>query len=693
MSKVLLALTLLVLASVSLPQGTLAQPERTHEIGPDDYFTIAYATSAVLSPRNTHVAYTEMRWDKEEDKRNTDLWVVNTATKETRRLTFDPTSDSNAQWSPDESWIYFTSKRKRDDGEKPPYNDKTQVWRVRPQGGEIFAVTREPKGIQSFHLSKDGNSLYFTTSSEEVEDDDWEELRKEFKDLKYGHGVTDLTQLHKLDLVSWRTEKLVDEDRYIYEFKVSPDESKIAMLTRPDPTLISNEGWSRVDIYDMASREIASLPDAMWREQAPSPYGWILGLTWADDNKALGFRVDFDGYPGEVFFAHLGNGAPSIQKLNRPNEVTVEGSMVWMPGTRNFVFAADDYGRRRMYCVENIRNGKQGKDYTLTPGDVSVNAFSFASGKTLAVLRPGMNHPPDVFLTKSPGPNASFDRLTRINPQVDTWILPQLSIYKWTSPDGTPVEGILELPPGYKKGDGPLPLVVAIHGGPTASSRLHFRYWIYGRTLFASKGWALFDPNYRGSTGYGDKFLIDLIGNKNNLDVQDILSGVDALIEEGIADDSKMAVMGWSNGGYLTNCIITHDNRFKAASSGASVFDTVMQWSIEDTPGHVINYNKGLPWEQKEGMHRSSPLYNVDKVTTPTLIHVGENDPRTPQEHSRSLYRSLRYYVDVPTELIIYPGEGHGLTKYSHRKAKLNWDMKWFKRHVLEEEEPTITGS
>lgn len=226
MSKVLLALTLLVLASVSLPQGTLAQPERTHEIGPDDYFTIAYATSAVLSPRNTHVAYTEMRWDKEEDKRNTDLWVVNTATKETRRLTFDPTSDSNAQWSPDESWIYFTSKRKRDDGEKPPYNDKTQVWRVRPQGGEIFAVTREPKGIQSFHLSKDGNSLYFTTSSEEVEDDDWEELRKEFKDLKYGHGVTDLTQLHKLDLVSWRTEKLVDEDRYIYEFKVSPDESK-----------------------------------------------------------------------------------------------------------------------------------------------------------------------------------------------------------------------------------------------------------------------------------------------------------------------------------------------------------------------------------------------------------------------------------------------------------------------------------
>jgi dipeptidyl aminopeptidase/acylaminoacyl peptidase len=274
-------------------------------------------------------------------------------------------------------------------------------------------------------------------------------------------------------------------------------------------------------------------------------------------------------------------------------------------------------------------------------------------------------------------------------------MLPQIRIVKWTSPDGTPVEGVLELPPDYD-GSEPLPFVLELHGGPTASTQYRFRYWIYGRTIFAARGWALLSPNYRGSTGYGDKFLIDLVGNKNNLDVADILSGVDAMIERGIADPERMAVMGWSNGGYLTNAIITKDTRFKAASSGAGVFDTAMQWSIEDTPGHVINFSGGLPWERAEKMLETSPLYEVDKVKTPTIIHVGEKDPRVPQQHSRGLYRALKHYLNVPTELIIYPGAGHGLTKYSHRKAKLDWDLQWFDRHVLDEEEtsePDIPGS
>jgi dipeptidyl aminopeptidase/acylaminoacyl peptidase len=123
-----------------------------------------------------------------------------------------------------------------------------------------------------------------------------------------------------------------------------------------------------------------------------------------------------------------------------------------------------------------------------------------------------------------------------------------------------------------------------------------------------------------------------------------------------------------------------------AASSGAGVFDTVMQWEIEDTPGHVINYSQGLPWEDDgmATMHRTSPLYDVENVKAATLIHVGENDPRVPQQHARGLYRALRHYLNIPVELIVYPGEGHGLTKYSHREAKLRWDHQWFEHYVLE---------
>jgi len=320
-----------------------------------------------------------------------------------------------------------------------------------------------------------------------------------------------------------------------------------------------------------------------------------------------------------------------------------------------------------------------------------VEAFSFgASGNDLVTLMPGLDHPTDLFVVENPGPRARYRRLTRLNPQVDTWNVPQVRPYSWNAPDGTRVEGILELPPGWSPADGPLPLVVAIHGGPTACSKQHFRFTIYGQTLFAARGWALFDPNYRGSTGYGDKFLIDLVGRENDIEVTDILTGVDALIAEGIADPERLAVMGWSNGGYLTNCIITRDSRFKAASSGAGVFDMAMQWSIEDTPGHVINYMRGLPWEKAQTMQETSPLYRADKIVTPTVIHVGENDERVPAEHARGLYRSLKHYLHVPTELIVYPGEGHGLTKYDHRKAKMSWDIKWFDHHVLGKPDPEI---
>ena len=253
----------------------------------------------------------------------------------------------------------------------------------------------------------------------------------------------------------------------------------------------------------------------------------------------------------------------------------------------------------------------------------------------------------------------------------------------WTAPDGTEVEGILELPPDWKAGDPPIPMVVSIHGGPTWAEPFSLRFSPNGRGLFSARGWAVFVPNYRGSTGYGDKFLVDLIGHENDVEVKDILSGVDEMVARGIADPDKLGVMGWSNGGYLTNCLITQTDRFKAASSGAGVFDQTLQWALEDTPGHVINFMTGLPWEEAEETHAASPLSNAGAIKTPTVIHVGENDPRVPAAHSEGLYRALRMYLDVPVELLVYPGQGHGLGTWEFREAKMAWDQAWFDFHVL----------
>ena len=299
---------------------------------------------------------------------------------------------------------------------------------------------------------------------------------------------------------------------------------------------------------------------------------------------------------------------------------------------------------------------------------------------------------PDVFAVSFGSDPSQYQRLTHVNPQVETWKLPQIQIVQWKSPDGTEVEGILELPTDHD-GRERLPLMVVIHGGPTAASLLQFRFWIYGRALMPAKGYAVFCPNYRGSTGFGDKFMTDLIGHKNDRDVADILSGVDMLIERGIADPTRMGVMGWSNGGYLTNCIITKTDRFKAASSGAGISDVAMQWSIEDTPGHVVNFQKGFPWTRSQEMRDASPLFAADRVKTPTLFHVGENDERCPPEHQRAMYRALHQYLEVPTELIVYPGEPHGLTTYTHRKAKMEWDQAWFDKYVLGKEAETSASS
>jgi len=316
-------------------------------------------------------------------------------------------------------------------------------------------------------------------------------------------------------------------------------------------------------------------------------------------------------------------------------------------------------------------------------------AFAFdAKGSHLTLIFETTTDANDIYTASAP---EKFDRLTRVNPQVDTWKLPQIQHVSWTGADGDEVFGILELPPGYQRGDGPLPAIIELHGGPTASTQYRLRLWIYGRALMASNGYALLSPNYHGSTGYGDNFLEKLIGRENEIEVADIAAGTRWLIDQGIADAARIGVSGWSNGGYLTNCMITAEPElYAAASSGAGVLDMVIQWGTEDTPGHVINFVQGLPWEVPEHYRTASPLFALDKVRTPTLIHVGGNDPRVPAAHSRALYRAFKHYLKVPTELVVYPGEPHNLTTHENRLAKMKWDLAWFEKYLLGGGEETV---
>ncbi len=674
------AVVILTILSLSAAPQT-QKPARTHDITVDDYFTLADIFAIAMSPDGKYVAYTEGRWQSSTDDRKTDLWVVDTKTRATRRLTFDRANDRSPQWGGDSRSIYFAGNRKREGEKRPPYDGKTQVWRIGVDGGELLAVTRIESGIESFQVSRDGKSIYYVTASETV-DDNWKQLRQQFRDIEYGHGVNRFSQIWKLDLETWRAEKLVDEKRVVRDFAVTPDNRRIAMITTPDDKVVSFEGQSRVDVYDSETQKITTVPDKPFRADAPSPYGWLEHLAWSADGRRLAFNVIFDGYPAEIIVAEWSGTEPSVFKLPRPDGASIKGYgslLEWRGDGADLLFLAEQRARVRLCCAKGVQKGRDPTFEVLTEGDVVVASFSHhGPSNTAAVLQSDPSNLPDIHVVPS---SASAGRITNVNPQVATWKLPQVSVVSWKGANGDPVEGILELPPDYRAGQR-LPLIVEIHGGPTTATNFHLQYWIYGRTLLSAKGYAVLSPNYRGSTGYGDKFLTDLVGRENDLDVTDILTGVDALVEKGIADPDRLGVMGWSNGGYLTNCIITKTTRFKAASSGAGIVDAVMEFGSNDEPAYTIAFKRGFPWSNPEGYHKASPTYALDNVTTPTLIHVGGNDERCPPGHSRMLYRALKEYVKVPTELLVYPGEAHGLMKYKNRKAKMEWDLAWFDRYV-----------
>jgi dipeptidyl aminopeptidase/acylaminoacyl peptidase len=680
------------MAILAMTTGALASSgplERTHDIVAEDYFDLSGLGSMAVSPDGNVIAYTESRWGRGKEGRHTELWTV-TRGENPVRHTFDSSGAGSTSWSSDGSFLYFLG---RDDAgrDTPPHDGSRQVWRMERNGGTPSPVTRVKDGIQSYVLSPDGKALYYTIGHEKVADG-WEKyLREEFADLEYGHGVTSFTEVRKLDLQSWRDEQVLAAEQVIWDMALSPDGSRLGLITTDDNELIFMEGWSRVEVLDLASGQLTRVTNPQWRADHSSPFGWIEDLAWSGDSGALGFSISYDGYASEIWVTEENAGDWSLQQIERPDMVTYAGGLKWRGSGRTLCYLGETMARVHVYGTAKVGGGSQGKTEALAGGDIVAGAYDFdAKGGSLTAIIETITDANDIYTVKSADKLA---RLTNVNPQVDTWKLPRIQHVSWTGADGDVCHGILELPPTYQDGDGPLPTIIELHGGPTSSTKYRLRLWIYGRALMAANGYALLSPNYHGSTGYGDAFLEKLVGRENDIEVADIAAGTRWLIDEGIADPARIGVSGWSNGGYLTNCmIVAEPDMFAAASSGAGVLDMVIQWGTEDTPGHVINFVEGLPWEQPDHYESASPLYNLDKVKTPTLIHVGGNDPRVPPAHSRALYRALRHYLDVPTELVVYPGEPHGLTTHENRLAKMKWDLAWFEKYLLGKEEESSLG-
>ncbi len=299
----------------------------------------------------------------------------------------------------------------------------------------------------------------------------------------------------------------------------------------------------------------------------------------------------------------------------------------------------------------------------------------------VALVYSSVEKPTEVYLAESAEKLEDARPITAFNKLFAERDLPQGKPYKWKADDSTTVEGMLIYPPGEFESKN-LPMFVLIHGGPADADGNHFEAdWYQWDRLAATQGWLVFEPNYRGSAGYGDTFLTEIVPQIVSRPGKDILEGVDALVKDGIADPKQLTVGGYSYGGYMTNWLITQTTRFKAAVTGAGAVEHVANWGNDDTTFDDAYFLGGLPWEAQQRYHDEAAIYQINKVRTPTHIVGGANDIRVAVSENYLLDHAL-HNLGVPSTLLIFPGEGHSLSKNPwHGKIKVREELKWLEKY------------
>jgi dipeptidyl aminopeptidase/acylaminoacyl peptidase len=312
-----------------------------------------------------------------------------------------------------------------------------------------------------------------------------------------------------------------------------------------------------------------------------------------------------------------------------------------------------------------------------------LSAPTLAAGSaSLVYLEQGPKSPNDVYvqnLDPSSAPLVSpAKRLTNLNPKLNDFALSVTEVVQWKAPDGREIEGLLHRPSGS---DGKkLPLIVHVHGGPSGAYTMSFPASMNNyHHILTGRGYAVLQPNFRGSTGYGATFQRLNFKDWGKGDFQDIMSGVDAMVERGIADPGRMALQGWSYGGYMCAWSITQTTRFKAASCGAALTNLISMYGTNDIPSTLDDYFGGAPYAEEDAYWQASPMAHVTEVKTPTLILHGQADDRVPLGQAQELYLALRK-LGVPTEFVTYPREPHGFREPNHQIDKIERELAWFQK-------------